>query len=467
MPDIPDELVQAFRDRRATFFLAAGCSIPSGIPSAREVAEQVALAEYVRAGSPGDFPQFKTGRFGSQDPDLDDVAEYYYARGGGDLADFVSLIRFDGWNVPSNQTHKGVVRLAREGFVNRVLTTNWDTLVEMASQEARCRMVSVRSFPELGQTGDVELRLLKIHGCRSDPSSIVAARSQIEGVDPKYLWARPQVLALFQDTSIVFTGYSGSIQKISATMSEVAKWSPDNIRHYGVDTLGWEAFSERAPDFVAAARLTDESFFDCGGEEFLVALVDRVLRAEVVQAIHQWGKSEMDNLLELGGSHPGPFEPSGAFIEGVASAEGLDSFLGATLRSINVYPPLRSNEHLIARMAAWFSILTSQGWTPLYGLPIFVKEGKRIYFAAPTNGASAKIVARHVLATLENRRTSDVILGQVEDAKVICVLLCVQGTATGVLPQDLLTGDGAANLAHGRFANLQFRTEHEFLAEVA
>lgn len=466
MMDIPPELINRFRSGQGTFFLSAGCSIPSGIPSAQSLAQQVALAEYERSGSRDDFATFKQVTFGVEDPPLDVVAEYFHGR-DGDLTAFLSAIRFDDWIVPDNRAHRGVVRLALEGLVRRVITTNWDELIEAAGRQSGCRMVRVRKQEELGEPEDVELKLLKIHGCASDPSSIIAATSQIEGADKSSLWAQPQVGAMFHDTSVVFIGYSGSSEKISHTMAQVAEWSPDDLRHYAVDVANWDVFRTNAAEFVAAASLTEDQFYMCGAEEFVSTLVGEILRAEVIHLVHTAGAQESEDILALTDGLVAEFVADDEFIESLASADGSEAFMRGLLRKIDRLPPLKPNARIVARVAAWTSLLRERGWNPMYGLPVLRRNRDRIYLAAGTPGMAAKTLAQHVLSTLSDEHVRSVIVGDDPDATVTCVLLLAQGDVGSALLDDVVTGGSTHELTQSGPARMRFITEPDLLREVA
>jgi hypothetical protein len=461
MINLPAELIDRFRTGNGTFFLSAGCSIPSGIPSAQVVAQDVALFEYERSGSTDDLATFKVATFGDADPKLDVVAEYFYLR-DGNIDAFLSAIRFDEWSKPDNLAHRGVVRLAREGIVRRVLTTNWDQLIEVAAHQMGCACIPIRRQQELGRPDDTELKLIKIHGCLTDHASIIAATSQIEGAQAQSLWAQPQVAAMFQDKSVIFIGYSGSSRKIPGTLAEVIQLSPEEVQHYAVDVASWEDFSANAEEFVAAASLTEERFYRCGAEEFVSALVDKILRAEVIHIVHGSGPGELEDILALIEGAAAEFVADDAFVEGLATADSSEAFMSGLLRKITGLPPLRPNARLVARVAAWTSFLAARGWTPVYGLPVMRRDRDRLYLAALQPGMAARKLAQHVASTLSNDRVRRVVLGEDPDAAVTCLLLMAQGDAGNPAV------DGIAGASGGREPgqpSIRFLTEEVMLRE--
>jgi len=468
MVDIPNELVDVFCAGRAVLFLAAGCSIPSGISSADELAQRVAREYHARSGQQTALESFNEQTFGSPNPTLDVIAEYFFRRDGGRLDSFVNLVPFAEWTRPPNDAHRGVVRLAREGFADKVLTTNWDELVEAACHEVACGFVRVRKPDDLAQPAGAALQLFKIHGCRSDLTSIIAATSQIEGKDQSCLWANPQVAAAFQGCCVVFVGYSGSMKKISRTMADVGQWSPTGIRHYVVDRSDWASFAAKASEFVGAAHLAENQFLDCGSEDFVKALVDRLVRYRVWQVVGELGPNELSGILELIPVCAAvPFGAVPAFVEGIASADGSQVFLQTLLRKVDTYPVVKSNERLVARVAAWVSYLTARGWQSVGELPLMYKDDHWVYFAAGELGEPARRLARHVLLLVHGkpnlRRT---VLGDGERGKVTCVLLLAQGTTADLAARDLGLGLQANDLTRGERETLIFRTETEFLQEV-
>lgn len=185
---IPDDLVMSVVGKKVVFFVAAGCSVPSGLPSASTLAESVAAKAWAASVQGAALADFKLACFGTQDPTLDGVAEWFEQE-DGNLDRFFDLLDIPSWRVRPNLAHAGMLRLAEEGLVSTILTTNWDELFEAQSHLTGCNLARARSADDLPQPGGADVLLLKIHGCLSDLSSIVVTRSALEELAKTTRWA--------------------------------------------------------------------------------------------------------------------------------------------------------------------------------------------------------------------------------------------------------------------------------------
>ena len=352
--------------------MSAGCSIPSGVPSANALARLVATA--VHAGSQEPLRVFCLRTFGTEDPSLDDIAEYFLQR-DDDLSGFAALIPFQDWSLPPNRAHEGIVRLALEGFYDKVMTTNWDLLIEIACASMGCSRVSVRSGNELAARKDAQWVIYKIHGCQTRSDSLIAATSQMANQDPPSLWSEAQVVAAFQNSCMTFLGYSGSVPRISENMARVAQRSdPVRVGHYAVDVASWPDFSDAAPTFVAVASIDEDHFHSSAAEAFVEELVDRLLRRKVLEINEADTKDQLKYLLALGGISPASgFSPPEAYTDSIAGGPTSEELLRILTRQFSGtrYPTVEGNRAMLGRLLAWASLLIGLGWEPVGSSSLF------------------------------------------------------------------------------------------------
>ena len=467
MTDLLADLVLAFTDKRAVFFIAAGCSTPSLIPSASKLAEQVALRAY--AGQSGTtFEGFKIECFGETEPTLDKVADYFYQKDGRSIEGFARLVPFAEWRgrVP-NEAHQAVIRLAMEGFYDKAITTNWDTLIEAAASQLGCSIAVVRQAEDLYTSVDADLQLFKIHGCLSQLPSLIAATSQWD--EETCLWAQPQTEAAFHGSTVVFAGYSGSIETISRSMERIAKWAPADVKHVVVDVMSWESFEQSAAEFVNAANVDESQYDGRGAVHFFSELLNRLIRLLVLETLSREAERQHSAIIELKArDQPEDYTPPAQFVERIANSEGADLLLRTLLTAVGAYQPVNRNAALLGRVVAWVAYLSARGWNNVDGLPLMTNEsGEWIYLAAGDLGAPASKVARRVSEVLASKADlRRLVLGRGERAVVTCIILAAAGSARDLGSNGLLADTARPDdLIQGGRSPLVFRTEAEFLEE--
>lgn len=461
---IPGDVINAFFERRGVFFIAAGASMPNGLPSAGELARQVALGAHAGESSP--FREFCTTTFGAEAPSLDDVAEFFYQR-DGNLSAFARLIPFQQWSVPPTEAHRGIARLALEGFLDKVITTNWDLLLETACQNLACRRVPIRTTQELALRRDADLTIYKIHGCQTDFASLVAARSQIESDDPDFLWSEPTVESAFQGSCVIFLGYSGAIARISRSMTKVASWSNQaGVRHFVVDVVSWTDFEVAANSFVSAASLDDSRYSSQGANAFVRELVHRLIRRKVLEVHSEEAQSQLTELLAL--NSQGSLQASetvDAYVDAVAGGDTAEELLHIMTRVFDTYPSVEKNRTTLARLFAWVGLLRARGWEVVDTLPLLRKGDNWIYLAAVEPGGAATKAAVHVEQQLKMRRDfRQTILGVTGDRSVTCILMGAQGEVAPAM-SGIAVNAPTNDLTSGQRLAITFKTEGQALSE--
>ncbi|MFF5291199.1 SIR2 family protein [Paractinoplanes globisporus] len=251
-------LAGKLRAGELAFFCGAGISMapPSRLPSWRELAEGIATAlsdddsaahlqHLLDAGlRPDVIMQILLEVLGEQ------------ALGGLSVLDS---------KVP-NTTHRMIARLARDGGLRHVLTTNFDCLIEIACEEIGVPVRVIVTHADFAAPAgpDDRLTLYKLHGTIERPDTLVADLTGIvRGLDVVKADRVGRLLATYH---MLFLGYSGQDFAVNADylmLEQAHQGAPGftwNLRHGesdGVLTSLLELYGDRAvvtrgdlPDFL-------------------------------------------------------------------------------------------------------------------------------------------------------------------------------------------------------------------------
>jgi tetratricopeptide (TPR) repeat protein len=145
--------------------------------------------------------------------------------------DYFSCLRaldHDDWN----RNHALIAHCAHSGLITQIITTNFDQLIEKALGSLGVAARVYRSDDDFtqrieeGRVADVEV--FKLHGCLSDPNTIVATVEQ-EAVGLSL--AKAAILRqIWLGKTALFWGYSGSDLKVAPDYLYVAESAP-SMRH--------------------------------------------------------------------------------------------------------------------------------------------------------------------------------------------------------------------------------------------
>ena len=190
--DFPKPLLSAARDASLVVFAGAGVSMgePAGLPSFRALAESIARGTTFKLGDKEPEDHF-LGRLQHEGVDVHELARIELSRSEPQPTDL----------------HRDLVRLYREARSVRIVTTNFDTLFELAAQEVFQSSPTIYCAPAL-PLGREFTGIVHVHGVVNTPPGMVLTDADfgraylIEG------WARRFLVELFRSFTVLFVGYS-------------------------------------------------------------------------------------------------------------------------------------------------------------------------------------------------------------------------------------------------------------------
>jgi hypothetical protein len=195
-------LVEYLRDGRCVLFVGAGLSIASGMPTWRELMDELLAKSqnYLTDATRNELDGLlAAGRYM-------EVAEYCRERiGRTELSTFISQ-RFGNSLGNVSEAHEVIARLPFAAIV----TTNYDKLLELAHVKVRGRMPKTLTHRDLRGTVlfDKNLFILKAHGDLDRPEEIVLTASDYREIIHKNPAFNAVMAALLLSKAILFVGYS-------------------------------------------------------------------------------------------------------------------------------------------------------------------------------------------------------------------------------------------------------------------
>ncbi len=206
--DFPVELLEQLRKGNVVLFSGAGISISEGgIPSGSQLARD--LAQRASLGDVGSMS-------------LPEVAQAYeLERGTQSLIAYVTE-RVDDPSYSPLRTHHLVAALP----FKRIITTNWDNLLEEALRQARRPFVKVVRDSEVPFTDDDKVLLIKLHGSAEQKDTIVITGDDYYDVFAKLPQVANLVQSFFATKTLLFLGYGLADEDFKRLYLEV-------VRHLG------------------------------------------------------------------------------------------------------------------------------------------------------------------------------------------------------------------------------------------
>jgi len=179
---------------------------------------------------------------------------------------------------------------AFKAFLNKtqiIITTNYDTLIEDSinseSPDGIKKYIGQKGFfePTLGWA-----ELYKIHGCVTDPQSIVITKTDYDRFSKNSILISAKIISLLINSPIIFMGYSltdGNVRKILRDFS--SSLTKEEIKQMASKII----IIEREPDL---SEIKEQTYFDKDlGCEYTVLKTDNYkliceIMTEIDQGIH-------------------------------------------------------------------------------------------------------------------------------------------------------------------------------------
>ncbi len=199
--DIPQELVKQIAKGNSVLFVGAGLSKGAGLPGWNDLLAPLAA----NIGVPANTDPLK-------------IAQYYEVkRGRQALIDHI-IEQMDTTGKRPTENHRLLARLPIQTWV----TTNYDNVLEKTLDEAGKSFRKVVRDHELPYTGADTVTLVKLHGDREQPDTIVITLQDYYTYFRRFPRVKDELTALLIKKTFLFIGYSVSDPDFNQLQAEIA-----------------------------------------------------------------------------------------------------------------------------------------------------------------------------------------------------------------------------------------------------
>ncbi len=217
----PLELINQFALGNGSVFVGAGLSMGAGLPSWAKLVEPLtqALAQEIEEReprSPSDFEQWHRS--------LPDIAQYYENISGRPALLGHAMRTLGGRKTTPTEIHEKLINLP----VQRIFTTNFDTLLETAFREHDISFQKIITHQQLALMDSSSGKLLvKLHGDLESPETLVITSNDYEN----YFSRHPGIANLLgmdlHTRTVLFLGYSFNDHNLRMILSQVSREAGD------------------------------------------------------------------------------------------------------------------------------------------------------------------------------------------------------------------------------------------------
>lgn len=241
---VKDQLIEIFKSRAAGPFLFVGSGFSRRYLGLEDWAGLLGRYcvmgkpfEYYKAAADGSFPaaagilasDFNQHWWGSED--YKSSVERYKSK----VSNKTSALRIEICNYlftldqskAKNSPYNHEVELLSALNVDGVITTNWDTFIEQIFPDYK-KYIGQNEllFSNPQEIGEI----YKIHGCSSNPASLVLTDEDYEEFNNKNAYLAAKLITIFVEHPIVFLGYSLSDENITSLLKAISQCiGRDNI----------------------------------------------------------------------------------------------------------------------------------------------------------------------------------------------------------------------------------------------
>lgn len=195
--ELPDELIDAARKDELVLFVGAGASIdpPASLPSYKELVTELAREQ---------LPDEEAVQQLLDGSSLDDVLGKLPDR---ENAHSRALRLMQPNESHCNETHKAIMRLAKAVGTPRIVTTNYDMLLEEAGKNLEIDFGRVYAGPALPLGSSFD-GIVHVHGnLQSRPDEIILDNHDYAKAYLQDSWAARFITEMFRHYSVLFIGY--------------------------------------------------------------------------------------------------------------------------------------------------------------------------------------------------------------------------------------------------------------------
>lgn len=291
-----EEALDALLNDRLALLAGAGLSMapPSSLPSAATLATSAQQQYHAMYGATR--PPLAAS--------IDEQAEFFFQRGELSTVYFRTLIDQNAFASQPNPGHLAVADLLLVRAIQTGVTTNVDTLIEVAGQLLFGEVgAGIDGLSVAALSPDVA-PLLKLHGCRMrDSAHMVWARGQLltEPVASRISSSTTWLNARLLDRDLLIVGYWTDWDYLNGIL-EATLGAVTPARVIVVDLADAVTFAAKAPALFALGGRAERGFrhVRASGSDFLDALRRAFSRSFVRQVLH----SGVADYLEQTGRDP-------------------------------------------------------------------------------------------------------------------------------------------------------------------
>lgn len=264
-------------DKSMVLFIAAGCSIEADIPSGAVLTERFIDQLANNLGKTKE--EIRRDFVGKEKPSLDEVTEAIKSKLG--RPKIIEILDLDEWKkkkpIPGG-THHIIANLCHECYFPKIITTNYDDLIEKGCEERglRCQVIKHKADRPL-EKDDITC-VHKIHGCISHHPDIVITSSDLDQwKEGENEWRGEVVRYLLHSRGLLSVGFSASPSGITETvryiLNESVKYS---YPPYWVD-IELKEPAKKILESVSA----EENYISLDAKSFFATLQKRLIEKEI------------------------------------------------------------------------------------------------------------------------------------------------------------------------------------------
>ena len=290
--------LQSIRENRLAVIVGAGLSIPSGIRSAWELAQE-AKRRYDLARDPGEDPLSE---------DIEEQADFFYRSNRLTTYYIPRLIDKHAFAGAPNDGHTAVADFLLTGAARVAVSTNYDELIEAAGLSLDGMIDYALDGVEAANIDGAPL--LKIHGCwRRDKLHTVWTPSQVgDGgeVDQRLTSSANWLAGHLANVDLLVIGFWSDWSYLNAVIAQsLGALNPSSVT--SVDPAPRERLQEKAPGLHAIGtqvesfqhvRASGKVFLDRLREQFSKSYIRHILRAGAATYQAQSGAPPEDAWVE-------------------------------------------------------------------------------------------------------------------------------------------------------------------------